>query len=47
VADNKAIMQRFYDDVAGRLELIDELLTEGFVEREELMEQLGALPGAG
>jgi steroid delta-isomerase-like uncharacterized protein len=37
MADNKAALQRFYDEVvnAGRLELIDELLTEDFVEHEE------------
>jgi steroid delta-isomerase-like uncharacterized protein len=35
--DNKATLQRFYDEVAnaGNLDLIDELLSEDFVEHEE------------
>ena len=35
---NKAIMQRFYDEVvnAGNLDLIDELLSESFTEHEDL-----------
>jgi steroid delta-isomerase-like uncharacterized protein len=34
---NKAIMQRFYDEVvnAGNIDLIDELLSDDFVEHEE------------
>lgn len=35
---NKDVMQRFYDEVvnAGNLDLIDELLTDNFVEHEDL-----------
>jgi steroid delta-isomerase-like uncharacterized protein len=35
--DNKALMQRFFDEVVngGNVDLIDELLTDDFVEHEE------------
>ena len=41
---NKAIMQRFYDEVvnAGNVDLIDELLSDDFTEHEELP---GVAPG--
>jgi steroid delta-isomerase-like uncharacterized protein len=41
---NKAIMERFYDEVvnAGNLDLIDELLSEDFTEHEEMP---GLAPG--
>ncbi len=36
-AENKALLRRMYDEVAneGRIELVDELCTEDFVEHEE------------
>jgi steroid delta-isomerase-like uncharacterized protein len=36
VEENKQLIRRFYDDIvnAGRLEAVDELVAEGFVEHE-------------
>jgi predicted ester cyclase len=37
MSDRKALVQRFYDEVAGKgnLDMVDEVLTEDFVEHEE------------
>jgi len=44
--DHKAIARRFYDAVnAGRLEIIDEVVAENFVEHEEIPGQAGGRAG--